>query len=41
MTDAPPDEAALTARVDRSPDAHRATEPDEDAVLAALYGPGA
>ncbi|WP_019631297.1 hypothetical protein [Actinomadura atramentaria] len=39
MTDSRTDEAELTRRVDRNPEAHRATEPDEEAVLRALYGP--
>ncbi|WP_344594540.1 hypothetical protein [Actinomadura vinacea] len=32
-------EAALVERdVDRNPDAHRATEPDEEQILRELYG---
>lgn len=33
-----PDEAALMGQVDQHPDAHRATESDEEQVLAELYG---
>ena len=39
MTDQTSDEAAHMADVDQHPDAHRATEPDEQATLRDLYGP--
>lgn len=39
MTDQTSDEAAHMADVDRTPDAHRATELDEQATLRDLYGP--
>ena len=34
-----PAEAAGMGEVDVHPDAHRATEPDEEEILTALYGP--